>query len=132
MIAALSSLSRFSFLSPSLVSRTAAVVPKRRYVTLAEEGEVPQKLEDLHNRIFQIENSRDSDIYRYSFAAVGAGVAAAFGAGYINRRIDDTKEELKEKIGDLSHNMEKRIDLMEKNILDKLNISERVSRLEDR
>ena len=105
---------------------------KRGCSTSVSIDELSIKLEDLKNRMFKMESSGSGDFYKYSFAMFGAGVTALFGAGYINKRIDDTKVELKEKIGDLENHLEKRIDLMERHILEKLNVSDRVSKLEDK
>ena len=95
-------------------------------------SEISSKIERLQERVLKIESDRSGDLYRYGFAALGTGIAALCGAGYINKRIDDTKSELKEKIGDSEKHIKSRIELMEKHILDQIAISNRVLRLEDK
>jgi dsRNA-specific ribonuclease len=117
-------------------------------------SEISSKIERLQERVLKIEGDRSGDLYKYGFAALGTVIAALCGAGYINKRIDDTKaeinkriddtkseidkriddtkSELKEKIGDSEKHLENRIELMEKHILDQIAISNRVLRLEDK
>ena len=132
--------------------------PRNNYVArrFSSEAvsEISLKIERLQERVLKIEGDRSGDLYKYGFAALGTTIAALCGAGYINKRIDDTKSEinkriddtkseidkriddtkseLKEKIGDSEKHIESRIGLMEKHILDQIAISNRVLRLEDK
>ena len=131
--------------------------PRNNYVArrFSSEAvsEISLKIERLQERVLKIEGDRSGDLYKYGFAALGTTIAALCGAGYINKRIDDTKSEinkriddtkseidkriddtkseLKEKISDSEKHIESRIGLMEKHILDQIAISNRVLILED-
>ena len=88
------------------------------------------RLESLQKRIGNLEGNRSSDFYKYAFGGIATVVAAIFGGGYINKRIDDTKSELKEKIGDAEKHLNEKIDEMGKNIIAQINLSHRVLILE--
>ena len=82
-----------------------------------------EKLEDtgknLTARVDLSERQHNSDTYKYAFGAVGAVGAAAFGASHIKDKIKDSEEHI-----------EKRIDLLEKNLSEQMKVSSRLAYLE--
>ncbi|WP_316357422.1 hypothetical protein [Candidatus Neptunichlamydia sp. REUL1] len=91
-----------------------------------------EKVETLLKSNLEVKSQRDSDFYKFGFTCLSIVGGAAFGANYTHGRIDDTRDQLKDKIKDSEDHLEKRIDLMEKHILDKIDIAGRVAVLEKR
>ena len=88
--------------------------PRNNYVArrFSSEAvsEISLKIERLQERVLKIEGDRSGDLYKYGFAALGTVIAALCGAGYINKRIDDTKSEINKRIDDTKSEINKRID----------------------
>jgi uncharacterized protein YceH (UPF0502 family) len=99
----------------------------RRFSTFeALNQEIQAKVEKLEHtvknltaRIDLSDRQHNSDTYKYAFGAVGAVGAAAFGASHINDKIKASEEHI-----------EKRIDLLEKNLSEQMKVSSRLAYLE--
>ena len=135
----LSSFTGRVFFGPCLVN-------SRRGCSKAENPalrELREKVRVLSERIEDAEKQRNIHFNWFGFTACGVIGTFAFGANHIDSKINDTKSDLidrisssesglKDRISNLESHLEKAMATMERNILARMDLDNRVAKMEKR